>query len=946
METKDLDKTQFIEQIKSLQEKVNSLHKTISAQSRTEDALKTSEKNLSAILEKNADGILIVNTEGTVLYMNPAAEKLFGRNEEEFIGNSFGFPVSEKKAIDTIIVRKGNLLIDVDMNVVPVQWENQPAFQLSLHDFTDRNRAKDALIESEKEFRLLSESMPQIVWIARADGWNIYFNQHWADYTGLSLEESYGNGWSKPFHPDDQQNAWDAWQNAVTNNGIYSIESRLRRKDGIYRWWLVRAVPILDGNNKIIKWYGTCTDINELKKSEEVSKINEARMESLLRISQHSYNNIHELLDFALNEAIELTESKIGYIYLYNESRKEFTLNTWSKEVMPQCAVDQPATIYKLEKTGIWGEAVRQRKPIVINDFTSQNPLKKGVPEGHVSLHKFLTIPVFIDDSIMAVVSVANKQTDYNNSDIRQLKLMMDSVWKGVQRKQAEEELNKSFSLLTATFEATADAILVVDNNGRITNYNRKFIEYWHVPDDILSTGNDEKAIAYVLDQLVDPVSFLKKMKVLSSEDRLTSFDLIEFKDGRTLERFSQSQKLGSKSVGRVWSFREITEKKKMLDDLVRAKERAEESDNLKTAFLNNISHEIRTPMNAIVGFAGLLNEPDVNFKQRKSFTEIIIKSSDQLLSIITDLVRISTIEAGQEKPQETDININLICGLLNEQYTRNAKNTNVKICLQTFLGDDDAIIITDGTKLTQILINLIDNALKFTKQGFVNFGYTLKDSQLEFYVEDSGIGIPCEMYEEIFKRFRQVEITSTRNYGGSGLGLAISKAYVEMLGGKIWVTSETNKGSIFHFTIPYKKANLKEFSEKHSDNELKFEFEKQKTLLIAEDEDSNFMLLEILFSDMKIIIIRAINGIEAVEKCKSNPQIDLVLMDIKMPQMDGFEATKQIKAFRADLSIIAQTAFTSEEDKNKIFACGCDDFIGKPINKKLLLEKVIQHLK
>jgi PAS domain S-box-containing protein len=392
-------------------------------------------------------------------------------------------------------------------------------------------------------------------------------------------------------------------------------------------------------------------------------------------------------------------------------------------------------------------------------------------------------------------------------------------------------------------------------------------------------------------------------------------------------------------------SHTDISERRLMEEKLIEAKEKAEESDHLKTAFLHNISHEIRTPLNAIVGFSGLLNDPDVLPEKRKDFTNIIIKSSDQLLSIITDIVSIASIEAGQEKIHETEININLICKLLNDQFSRNVTNQDITFHLQTILADNEANIVTDATKLTQIITNLLGNALKFTKQGIVNFGYTLKEKLLEFYVEDSGIGIPSVMHTEIFKRFRQVDTTETREYGGSGLGLSISKAYVEMLGGKIWLTSEPNKGSVFYFTLPYKKVSPKEISEEFSGNELNIEFKKLKTFLIAEDEDSNFMFLKELFSDMDIIIIRAMNGLEAVEKCKSNPQIDLVLMDLKMPEMDGLEATKQIKKFRPDLSIIAQTAYSSEEDKNKALACGCSDFIVKPTNRELLLSKINEQL-
>lgn len=255
--------------------------------------------------------------------------------------------------------------------------------------------------------------------------------------------------------------------------------------------------------------------------------------------------------------------------------------------------------------------------------------------------------------------------------------------------------------------------------------------------------------------------------------------------------------------IGYIGTITDITERKKMEADLISSKERAEESDRLKTAFLHNISHEIRTPLNSIVGFSRLISEPDLSPEETSHYAEIIERSNEQLLLIIADIINIATIEAGQAKIQEKEIDVNSVCKLMYNQFIPVAEKQNVSLNFETFFNDNEAIIMTDGTKLVQVLTNLIGNALKFTKQGSVSFGYMEKGSNLEFFVEDSGIGIAQEMHQEIFKRFRQVESSATRQFGGSGLGLAISKANVELLGGQIWVESEIGKGSKFCFTIP-----------------------------------------------------------------------------------------------------------------------------------------------
>ena len=252
----------------------------------------------------------------------------------------------------------------------------------------------------------------------------------------------------------------------------------------------------------------------------------------------------------------------------------------------------------------------------------------------------------------------------------------------------------------------------------------------------------------------------------------------------------------------------DVTERKKMTAELIRAKERAEESDRLKTAFLNNISHEIRSPMNSIVGFSRFLLEQKHKPEKIQYYADIIVKSSNQLLSVITDIMNIAAIEAGQEKIKEKKFKLNDLLRLIYEQYQAKIENRDIKLEMSLALNDTNDLIQSDKTKLRQIVSNLLGNAVKFTSKGDIYFGYVIKNDEIEFYVQDTGIGIPSEMHDEIFKHFRQVESGITRQYGGSGLGLSIAKAYTELLGGKIWLKSKIDEGSKFYFTIPYKPVD------------------------------------------------------------------------------------------------------------------------------------------
>ncbi len=499
------------------------------------------------------------------------------------------------------------------------------------------------------------------------------------------------------------------------------------------------------------------------------------------------------------------------------------------------------------------------------------------------------------------------------------------------ERKQSE----KLIKTLIKAIEQSPTAIVITNEKGKIEFVNAKFTAIkQYKPEEVI--GENPRifdAGHSTEDEFKHMWETLHAGNTWQTEFENQKKDGTRFWENVIIAPLMQSNNLISNYI---LIMEDITEKKEILNALIESKEKAEENDRLKTAFLHNISHEIRTPMNAIIGFSGFLNDPDLGPGDRQYFTNIIVNSSKQLLSIITDIVNIATIEAGQAKVDENEADINSILTLLYNQFLVK-DHSNVELNLTTLLPDNEAIIITDKTKFTEILTNLIGNALKFTKTGFVNVGYTRKNEDLEFCIEDTGIGIPAEIHNAIFDRFRQAESTLSREFGGSGLGLSISKAYVELLGGKLWLESQVGKGSKFFFTIPYKKI-VTETQQDQLPQLFVQKLNSPKTILIAEDEDSNYMLLEVFLKNLKINLIRAKDGVEAVEFCKKNSVIDLVLMDIKMPVMDGYEATKEIKNLFPALPVIAQTAYSNDGDRDKAIACGCIDYISKPIERQSLL--------
>jgi PAS domain S-box-containing protein len=382
----------------------------------------------------------------------------------------------------------------------------------------------------------------------------------------------------------------------------------------------------------------------------------------------------------------------------------------------------------------------------------------------------------------------------------------------------------------------------------------------------------------------------------------------------------------------------DITERKQAERVIFKAKEKAEESDRLKSAFLANMSHEIRTPMNGILGFADLLNKPDLSGEQQQKYISIIEKSGQRMLNIINDIVDISKIEAGLMQKSNSLSNINEQIEYIHSFFKQEAEAKGLTFRIRNTLETNEVIVVTDREKLYAILTNLVKNAIKYTDKGEIELGCSHRDGFIEFYVKDTGIGIPKARQEAIFERFIQAEIEDKMARQGAGLGLAISKAYVEMLGGKLWVESEVEKGSVFHFTLPF-HVNIEDSISNHPEQfvEEYGNVGSQLTILIVEDDSTSAMLLETALEKMGNKTATVGNGLKAVEYLHQNPETNLVLMDISLPEMNGLEATRKIRSFNKDIIIIAQTAFGFSVDKEKSLEAGCNDYVAKPIKFNVL---------
>ncbi len=696
----------------------------------------------------------------------------------------------------------------------------------------------------------------------------------------------------------------------IIKKGEDRFESKLRRKNGqIIRVEL--SAKMRPTQNLIVAFFH---DITKRKQAEETLRKSEALYRNLVEeLPDGVYKSTHEGKFVDVNPAMV---NMLGY------SSKEELMAIDIKTQLYFSIEDRESVVLqeKYKETGIYRMKKKDGSEIWVEDHGWLNLDKKS--------------NILYHEGIMRDVTERRRaELDLQNKN---------------------EELNIKNTFIQTILDNLPIGLSLHDiHQGETTYMNKKFEEIYGW------ASNEIKTVDLFFEKVYPDETYRKQLMnrvmadINSGDPKRMHWEnsLITGKDGSQRIVNSVNIPLTEQNT-MVSTVMDITELHHIQNDLKQAKEKAEESDRLKSAFLANMSHEIRTPMNGILGFAQLLKEQNLTGYQQKEYIRIIEKSGVRMLNIINDIVDISKIESGQMKVHLTETNVNDQLEYLHHFFKTEAENNGLKLFVTNNLPKNETTIVTDREKLYAILTNLIKNAIKYTNEGSIEFGCkivqmvhepSIHESSIQFYVKDTGIGVPIDRQEAIFDRFIQADIADKMARQGAGLGLSISKAYVEMMGGKMWVESQEKVGSTFYFTLPYQPGTTEEQPIKNellADKDVNPEDLNVSRLkiVIAEDDEASTEYMSILLQKFVKEIIKVKTGTKAVEACRNHPDIDLVLMDIKMPEMDGYEATRQIRKFNTKVRIVAQTAYALTGDENKAIEAGCDGYLSKPIKKEELL--------
>lgn len=927
-----------------------------------ERALRESDQRLKTFIDFTADWEYWLMPDGCHQYDSPSCEQITGFSVKEFhddpdLTARIVYPEDREvfdahrcasianAEIEFRITRKDGDIRWIQHRCRPILKYNGTYIgtRVSNRDITESKKAREALQESEEKFRLLHEAAGVGIGYYTPEGIVISFNNVAAQYMGGRPEEFTGKSIHELFAPDQAELYLSRIQKAAASPHWQKYEDCVELPTGVM-WVQSVFTRVINSNQQIVGVQIVSTDITETKRAEEEILRNSKRLRAMVEILQHRPENLQTFLDHALEKALELTGSQIGYIYFYDEDRQEFELNSWSKEVMKECLVANPQTTYQLEKTGIWGESVRQRKPLLVNEFQADNPLKKGYPEGHVNLTRFLTVPVLHNGRIVAVVGVANKASDYNETDTLELTLLMDSVWKSVENFKKEEALRESEERFRLTYSTNPDAInvnrledgLYVDiNEGftRLTGFTR---------EDIIGKTSLEINIWH------DQEDRKKLVQGLQQRGYYENLEAQLYKkDGGLTTALMSARVISLSGVPHIISItRDISERIMAEKEKEKLQAQLQQAQKMEAigALAGGISHDFNNLLQAINGYTQLLlmekSDSDPEYHSLIAVQNAGFRASE----LVRQLLLFSRKADSHKRPIELQREV--------EQAKKMLERTIPKmIQIEVHTGTRLWTINADSVQIEQMLLNLGTNAADAMPDGgkllfeienvILDDDYTRRHLNTQpgryvlLSVTDTGEGMDKETMAKIFEPF-----FTTKEFGkGTGLGLASVYGIVKSHGGCIICYSEVGQGTTFKIYFP---AIVQPELDETKKIETKPIPRGTETVLLVDDEEAIRGFAQQALMKFGYKVMTASTGEEALElySSKSN-KIDLIVMDLGMPGMGGHKCLKEMLKLNPQQKVIIASGYSINGQVKKSLETGAKGFVGKPYRLADLLNTV-----
>lgn len=878
--------------------------------------------------------------------------------------------------VEMSLLRNGKLQkLWMNVGVEPMMLGGVKHWCVALNDISKHKLAAESLFESEARFREVLENSIDASYNRnlRTNKYD-YLSPVFCQIAGYS-EEELGTltaevVW-KQVHPDDLPVMNRFILNAISDpeNKSYQLEYRFKHKEtGEYRWLNDKFTVMRDSQGESIALIGSVGDITARKASE--AELDNYKMNLEKLIAERTESLQHEIeLRIQTEEALRESENKYRNIVDYSNSiilewdidgnivfLNKYGLDFFGFEMDEILGKNVLGTIVAPKDTsGVDLESLMkivQKNPNNFQISENENIRKNGEKVWIAWTNKGVSDT---EGRLLKTLSVGFDRTRQHEME-KALQNYRDHLEKMVNERTQEltainhelvktkEKIEESESRLKLATASGQLGIWDWDVKNNVMIWDERMYELYGITKDAFLNNIDvwinglhpedkQMAIDASNAALAGGKEFDIAFRVLHPDG-----NVLYLKGNGIVIRDEEGNPLRMIGINK-----DITESKRAEEQLLQAKERAEESDRLKTAFLNNISHEIRTPLNGILGFASYIIQPNINQREKEEYMSELTHSSYRLINTVTDFMDMSLIVSGNMHPNISSIDVYSLIQLLHHRFLHDCEEKKLELKIVHCSLPSGTILKSDEELLTKALSHLMINAIKFTPNGSVSLGYEMKKNELEFFVADTGVGISEEHQERIFEVFMQENISNTRGHEGSGLGLSIASGIVKLLGGKIRLESKKMIGTTVFMTFPVENRVVKTKQEAMIEGRS---VKKISLVLIAEDDEVSYRLTEVIMKKISGKIIRAVDGKEAVDLCLKHPEIDLVLMDVKMPIMDGYEAIRQIRKFNKEVIIIAQTAYGLTGDMNKSMEAGCDDYISKPIRKDELVAMIQKRIK